>query len=243
MTSPKRRVMKIKKLINFLWILPFSSFLLGYCVIYIVTQKQQIYSPNVIGKNIQNCITIASEKGLAIKQLRQQEDPDLPEGTILDQIPKPQSAMRANQYLLLTVSKKPKGVLAPNFFGQNQKTITSASSKQGINSKIFWLKSIYPINTCFAQYPEAEQELDKSRKVITYFSSGNQTLYIVPDLRDLPFSEVKTSLEKENIKLEVFYSKKENELERTDEIKIIDQKPMPGSIVDLNKTLFMQLQV
>ena len=235
--------MEIKKINNFLWILPFSTFLIGYCAIYIITQKNQIYSPNVIGKNIQNCLTIASEKGLAIKLLRLQEDADLPEGTILDQIPKPQSAMRPNQYLLLTITKKPKGILAPNFLGQNQKTITTNSSKLGINSKIFWLKSIYPINNCFAQYPEPEQELDKNRKIITYFSAGNQTLHIVPDLRSLPLAEVKKALEKENVKLEVFYSKKENELELANDMKIIDQKPMPGSIVDLNKTLFMQLQV
>ncbi|MBD3231628.1 hypothetical protein GF322_03105 [Candidatus Dependentiae bacterium] len=235
--------MNVKNLYSFFYFLPFVSFLFGYFIIYIFAQKQIIYTPNVIGKNLQTGINIAAKKGLSIKLLREKEDWNLPEGIILDQLPKPQSIIRVNQCLLLTISKKPKGIAAPNFLGQNQKFITSISSKMGLSTKIFWIKSLYPFDTCIAQYPQYDQELDKDRKLITYISQGNQSLYVVPNLKGLPINEVKRALEREKVQVEIFNTAQIDRKEMDNEIKIIDQKPMSGSIIDLSKPLFMQLQI
>ena len=232
----------VKKIIkHFFWIFPFISFIFGYYLLHCFLQKKQLDTPNIIGKTLQASMNDLSKNGLSVRLLREQEDPDLPEGIVLNQIPRPNQKVRPNQHVFVTISKKPKEILTPEFWGQNQKYINLNSTKLGIHSKIFWLKSLYTANTCIAQYPQPDQELTQ-RKLITYLSLGGETLFVVPNLKDCIVSDLKERFNKENIKVDVFT--RGDESNNIDSLaKIVDQKPMPGSIVDLGKILHIQVQV
>ncbi|MFH1644593.1 MAG: PASTA domain-containing protein [bacterium] len=223
-------------------ILPFFSFILGYLALHLFFQKQEIMVPNVIGKDLQECIKIISDKSLSLKLLRTQQDNDLPEGIVLQQIPGANQKIRPNQNVFITISKKPKPAIAPNFIGLNQKEIIKNSKKAAILNKSFWFKSIYPVNTCISQYPEEGQPL-KNQKLITYFSAGSNNLFIVPNLKDATLNDVKENLNNENISLEISHIKQNGDKFDDKNCIIIDQKPMAGSIVDMNKPLRIQLQV
>ncbi len=231
--------MKISK---FLWIFPFFSFILGYYILHCFLQKKDLYTPNIIGKSLQASMNALSAESLSVRLLRQQEDPDLPEGIILDQLPRPNQKIKTNQHVFVTISKKPKPVLTPDFIGQNQKTITTSATKMGLYTKIFWLKSNYPINTCIAQSPDPGSHF-VSGKLITYLSSGNQTMYVVPSLKNFPILKLKELCNKENIKLDIFHDKKIEDDHNCQDCKVVDQKPMPGSIIDMSKKLYMQVTV
>jgi len=166
--------MKIKKKIqSYFWFFPFCSFIFGYCILHSFLQKKELLTPNIIGKSLQSTMNVLSSSGLSIRLLREQEDPDLPEGVILDQIPRPNQKIRPNQHVFITISKKPKAILTPDFLGQSQKFITKKSAKLGVQSKVYWLKNNYPINTCVAQSPQPDQEL-VNQKLITYMSAGGE---------------------------------------------------------------------
>lgn len=190
---------------KFLWIFPFFMFIFGYYLLHVFLQRKDVFVPNVIGKNIQAAMNVLSEKNLSIRLLREQEDPDLPEGIILDQFPKADYKVKPNQHLFLVVSKKPKPILAPDFLGQSQKDIVKLASKLGVQVETFWVNSIYAINSCLAQYPSSDQMVN-NRKILAYFSSGSKNLYVVPDLRGYKVDLIKDALKSENINLEVFHT-------------------------------------
>ena len=234
--------MKIKNLNNFFWIFPFLSFILGYYLLHFFLKKNELNIPNVIGQSLQKGINIFSKKGLSIRLLREQEDSDLSEGIILDQIPKPKQKIRPDQHVFVTVSKKPKAILAPDLLGFDQKFVTKFVEKKGIQIKTFWQKSLYPIDSCIAQYPQSGKEL-VDREFIIYLSEGNEKFFIVPDLKNCKVSQLKEIIEKENIKLEIFHIKKEENNHTCENCFVVDQKPMSGSIIDMSKTLHIQVQV
>ena len=234
--------MRIKQISSFLWVFPFLGFIFGYYLLHLFLQKKTLETPNVIGKSLQSGMNALSVNGLSVRLLREQEDPDLPEGVVLDQIPRPNQKIRPNQHVFVTISKKPKPVLIPDFIGQNQKFITSKSAKMGMQTKIFWIKSHHPINTCIAQYPQCEQELGTG-KAVAYLSAGSEVLYIVPNLKDCYVEQLTELFKRGNIKLDVIHAKQVESSHHCKDCKVIDQKPMPGSIVDLSKTLYMQIQV
>lgn len=231
--------MKIK---NFLWIFPFFFFALGYFVLYFLFQKNETVTPNIIGKDLYSAIKLLSEKRLSFKLLREQEDMDLPEGIILDQIPKVNQKIKSNQNILVTVSKKPAPLLAPEFLSQKQEDILKKSTKLGIQTKSFWVKSFYPINTCIAQSPCAGQRVNE-KKMIVLLSRGQENLYIVPDFKGQKISLLQDLFKKENVNFEIFHVHPVENNHTCVECKVVDQKPIVGSIVDLNKKLFIQLQV
>lgn len=232
---------RIKKK-HVLWVLPFCSFILGYYVLHLFLQKKALQVPNIIGKSLQQGITILSEKGLSLRLLREQEDADLPQGVVLDQIPKPQQKIRPSQNIFVTISKKPKPVLTPDFLGQHQSLIAKEVLKKSIQSKVFWLKSFYPANTCIVQYPQPHKIL-KGGKVLVYLSQGSEGLFVVPDLKHYAASDVLKKFDTENVQIDIFHIKKIEKGHTCVACHVVDQKPMPGSIVDLGKMLHMQIQV
>jgi eukaryotic-like serine/threonine-protein kinase len=227
---------------NLFWILPFCFFISGYLFIYFFSSKNEVIVPNIIGKNLHTSIKLLAEDGLSLRLLREQEDLDLPEGVILDQIPKLGQKIKTNQNILVTVSKKPAPLLAPDFLGQDQDSVLKKSSKLGVQTKMFWVKSVYPVNTCVAQHPSVGEKVEE-RKMIAYFSSGGQTLYVVPNFKDYKIEQLKELSKKDDINVEIFHLKNVEPNHVCVDCKVLDQKPIPGSIVDLKKKLFIQLQV
>jgi len=232
---------KIKKS-HILWVLPFCSFIFGYYVLHLFLQKKTLYVPNIIGKSLQQGMIILSEKGLSLRLLREQEDADLPQGVVLDQIPKPQQKIRPSQNIFVTISKKPKPVLTPDFLGQHHTLIAKEVLKKSIQSRVFWLKSFYPANTCIAQYPQPNKTLETG-KVLVYLSQGSESLFVVPDLKHCLVSDVLKKIDTENVEIDIFHIRKVGEGHTCVTCNIVDQKPMPGSIVDLGKKLHLQIQV
>ncbi len=223
-----------------LWTVPFLSFIFGYYILHCFLQKKAINAPNLIGKNLQEGMLILSKQGLNIRLLREQENTDLDVGTILDQTPKPTIKIKPNQHIFVTISTKPKTNSAPDFSGQKHADVIQKSIKQGIHTKTFWLKSTYPKNFCLAQYPQTGQQLTQ-QKLIAYFSEGKNSLFIFPNLKDCLLKDVKPFLQKVGVSVDIVCQKK-GSLPRG-QTKIVDQKPMAGSIVDLSKKLYVQLQV
>jgi len=222
-----------------LWIFPFISFVLGYSFTHCFFHKKVIAVPNLIGKPIHKAIKVATLAGLNIRLLREKEDVDLVEGIILEQTPRPHRKIKPNQYLFVTLSKQPQDIIVPCLVGQKQDVIVDRVKKLGIRSKTFWLDSKYPREFCVAQTPQPGTELRK-QILVTYFSLGKNKLFVFPNMRGMLVSKVKEFLEREGIKVEVFHDKKVEKYHLCECCKVLDQKPMAGTIID--KKLYVQLQ-
>ena len=197
--------------------------------------------PNLIGKNLHQAILDASSRQLALRILKEKEDDLLPEGTIIQQIPKPYQTARLNQSIFVTVSKKPQPFRAPYFLGEKVSTITQELAKHGISSKIIKFKGKHSNKKCIAQTPQEGEEITQ-KKMILYVSKGIDNLNIMPNLKNLSLKEAQNLIQQsQNITLEVYDDYGSLIPSSSFGYKIIDQKPMAGSIVDLDRPLSVQL--
>ncbi len=230
-----------KNLTPILLTAPFLAFAMGYAISFVTFQIKIKKVPNLIGKNLHQAMLNASSRQLSLRLLKEKEDDLLPEGTIIQQIPKPYQAARLNQSIFVIISKKPQPFRAPHFLGEKIPTITPELAKHGISSKIVKFKGKHSSKICIAQAPQQGEEI-ANKKMILYVSKGIDNLNIMPNLKNLSLQEADNLLQQsKNITLETYDDYGALISSSSFGYKIIDQKPMAGSIVDLNKPLSIQL--
>jgi beta-lactam-binding protein with PASTA domain len=236
------RVDAKKSLFARLWFVPFLGFLLGYIIASYFLHKNDLATPNVVGKSLHEGIHILSDFHLGLRLLQQREDNSLPEGTIIDQLPRPLQRIRPNQNVFVTISVKPRNILMPDLWGKRQKEACEIASKLGLDTKEVLLRTTYPEGMCIAQFPPMAQELG-NKKVTLYFSEGKSTLYVMPNLKGKLLADIDKALQQYDVRAEVFHDQPIAPEHTCVNCKIIDQQPVTGAIVDMKHGLQVQLKV
>jgi hypothetical protein len=190
---------------NYLWTIPFLSFLLGYFTIQKIFQPKSFNTPSIVGKRLQEAISILSKNQLNIKFISEKEDEGLPHGTILSQKPVPGLKITPNQSVYVTISKKPDRSACPELFKKNIKDILQILKDKNLRNKSYYVPSNLPDNSCVAQYPLPETSI-KDTCIITYVSKGNKKPVIFPNFKNKKLPEVLEFLRNYNIKTEIIYS-------------------------------------
>lgn len=224
------------KLKSFVWTLPFISFIFGYFtfrLIFSLTKKINV--PSVVGLQVKDAVKILSDNNLNTKIIAEKEDADLPDGTIITQTPF-NIEIKPLQSVYLTVSKKPPLKKAPQLEKKEVNEIIKLCKKNGIKYKFYYIPSNQTKSYCIAQYPKADSPLEEN-KVIAYISNNNSKMVIFPNLKEMNLEYALEFLNLYSIKPKVTI---DNEHNKKNIIK--DQRPIPGSIVDLEK-INVQLKV
>ncbi|MEX0939942.1 MAG: PASTA domain-containing protein [Candidatus Babeliales bacterium] len=226
---------------EYLWILPFTSFIIGYALISVFFHTPIIKTPALIGKNIAAAVLLLSCENLNLRILGQKEDNDLPEGTIITQSPAAHQAIKSNQTIFCVVSKQSEKLITPNLIGMQKEEILSLLKQKRIPYKEYILQSNYPKDTCIAQIPNPGTPLQKS--IILYFSGDDSKPVLLPSFKELPIDEVIKFLDGYNLKPKIFHTLMVDSSHQCQNCTVINQKPLPGSLVDISKPLNIQLQV
>lgn len=222
---------------------PFACFLTGYVVTHCVLHKEEVVLDNVIGKSLQESVAILSKKNLSVRLLHEREDSVLPEGTVLDQIPKPFQHVKPQQNIFLTISKKERPLLVPDFCGQPEQELVVLAQRAGIDVKVFHLPSDIPKGRCIAQQPLAGSFFEKNRNMLVYVSTGQQSLYVLPSFIGMMLPDVESGVKHTSLMIEVFHSVSVAEGHTCQRCRVVDQRPLGGSIVSLDRPLTVQIQV
>lgn len=222
--------------------IPFLGFLLGYFVTHWLMQKDEVVTPNVIGKSLQESVGVLSRNNLSVRLLHEQEDAVLPEGTVLDQIPKPYLKVKPNQNVFVTVSKKESLMQVPDFYGHQHDEVVAAAERRGIELKSFFVASKLPKGRCIAHQPQAGAVFDRKR-MTAYFSAGQSSVCVLPSFKDQPVKEVEEFLKLNNIGIDVLHDHGVPSDHQCSSCRVIDQRPLAGSIVDLTRKITVQVQV
>ena len=231
------------KKIKIIWtVLPFIGFVLGYVGTYLFMQQEVTITPNVIGRSLQEGVAVLSKQRLGIRLMREQEDVCMPEGVILDQIPKADNKIRQNQNVFVTVSKKPSITRTPEFLGCGIKDIQARSSRSEIEVSSVGVFCSFPRNTCLAQYPRPGLPLIRKR-IIAYVSNGQFPLLIVPNFKGFLVDQVKDFLHSNNIAFEIVHSGSVSDDHTCQSCHVVDQRPIAGSIVSFEQQIQIQLEV
>jgi beta-lactam-binding protein with PASTA domain len=91
---------------KYLWILPFICFLGGYWLMSVVYKTKTLQTPALVGKTVQEALRITANNALSIRLVKEQEDPELPAGTIISQNPLPNTHIKSHQAIQCVISKK-----------------------------------------------------------------------------------------------------------------------------------------
>jgi len=209
-----------------LWLLPFFSFLVGYQIINLFIKDKEFSVPNLIGKNLNEAIRITSEKNLNLRISGEKKDDQLPENIIISQVPNKQR-IKSNQSIYVVISKKSPKFLLPDLKEKNLKEIEDIAKQNNLKIKIYYNLSDQPENRCISYI------YDK-KNIILYISSGNNKPFLFPNFKNRSLKDVVylLNLNKLNFKVittnESIYNDNKNYV-------VVDQKPIAGSILSLDK--------
>ena len=227
------------KISFFLWLLPFCSFILGYIAVQWFCSIAVVTVPSIVGKQIHEILPLISRLKLNLRLLDQKEEIDLPAGIILNQAPSAGKVIRSHQPLFVVVSKKAEHIKAPHCIGLEAQELLTKCKSLGISVRMYTFIHNYPNGICFAQYPCADEILEKNR-LILYISCGNNKPVIWPNFIGASFDTVSYFLENHGIVPLVV-----NDSFTQDTSFVVDQRPFAGTLLTLDnkKPLSVQLRV
>ncbi len=172
----------------------------------------------------------------------QKEDPALPEGTVVDQLPRPGQLIRLNQNVFVTTSTKQPPQATPDWWGKRIKDLAPVLEKNGLEVAVVSLESSYPQGMCIAQIPTAGQPM-QGKAVRLYVSVGMPQLAIMPSFNNLTVVALEKLLEHKDVRVEYVHQRAPEDGHSCQQCIITDQHPVAGAIVDTSKTVDLQLQL
>ena len=212
-----------------LWMLPFIFFCIGYYSISFIGYNKPIETPSVIGCCLQDALTILSASHLTVVIKGEKEDANLQEGTVIDQSPQPQQKVKSQQSVFLVIAKKPPAIYAPSLAGLYYEDVQKKAKSLGIRLKTAYLESHYPSALCIAQIPMPDVQLEE-KVMYVYISSGITPLRIMPNFKHRTVEEVKHFLAEHMLEIKFFSGEQPH-----DDDLINDQRPLPGSLINVSK--------
>lgn len=232
--------MNAKKL---LWLLPFLCFLLTYAILHKIFTKSPFLAPSVVGKQLPEALNILAHHTLNTRLSALTENNDVPEGTVLNQHPLAHNSIRPHQTVFLTISKRQERMIAPDLAHLSRDGIATLLEKHGISAKWYELSSPLPRHHCIAQIPHAHELLEEDKRMIVYISSGEQKPVILPSFKGMYVDEVMQFLESHGVKTTIFHAKGIAPNHICSSCTVLEQKPLAGSFIDLQKPLTVYLYV
>ena len=235
--------MIIKLLRNTLWTFPFLCFIGGYLLLDTFYNKE-IETPSLVGMSVGQAFTILSHKNLNARLLAYKEDSTLQEGTIISQIPAAVQKIKENQSVFLVVSSLPQKIKAPDLILKSPEIIKHMTKNDKLNLKFFRVHTNYPENQCFAQNPSPGQQLEGDT-MIAYISAGMPKVVLIPNFKNKPVLPILELLQKQGITIDLIHTNAIDEHHACRNCIITDQRPLAGSIITLNSTppIHLQLQL
>ena len=190
--------------------------------------------PCLVGKSLYEAVGILSENNLNPRLMAEKEDPDLPAGTVISQSPRTHQKIKPHQSVFLLLSKKPPAQFAPSLVHMPTDSITQKLTGSGLRNKNYALPSHYPKNSCITQIPNTQEPLEKNT-VTLYISAGTDKPVIWPDFINKPLEQVKEFLEYRDIQPHIVHSLPVKIHHDCAHCTITDQRPLPGSLIMLDK--------
>jgi len=233
------------KLTNFLWLIPFGCFALGYIAAHIFFRTETLKTPNTVGLPLAIAVENLSKHGIGVRICAHKPSTDVPEGTVLIQSPGAGQSIKTHQTVLLVIAEQPPLPKTPSFLGLSRDAAEKEATQQRISVLFVPIKHPAATNICCAQSPTPGQPLSQP-SMIVYYAEKTTSMVIWPSCSGKSVEEVLPWLEALNIRFEITtnsscYDNKKKLLEAS----IIDQHPRAGTIMpnepDKHPTVLLHL--
>lgn len=201
--------------------------------------------PSLVGKQLYEAVSLLSASSLAPRMVLEKEDAHVPAGTVLQQKPAPGTKVRANHIVSLVLAKAPGLSKMPLATGKQVDEIASPLQADGMRVRVYEIDALVPQGMCVAQWPSVGQPLEKTSTVILYRAKTTLKPVLMPDFRGQSIECVKELCESRPVAYQVFHSHTVPQGHVCTTCKVIDQRPLPGSLITPHPTkpILIQLQV
>lgn len=218
--------MKFSVLICFL---PFMFFMLTYYLAHrlLIPSLQQM--PALVGLSLQEAARHLAPLHLNIRLLAEQEDAQLPAGTILHQTPAAQQKVRPYQTIFVTLAKEPLKHTVPDLHNKPLTHIQELCIKHGWQLKTYYLESNQPHDHCIGHIPGPGETVDKQLLVYVSKDTTNKPR-IMPSLVNLRVPKALDFLQQNDMQATIIHEYPPGIYHRCS-CKIQDQRPIAGSFI------------
>jgi len=198
--------------------------------------------PRLVGRHLQEAVKMLSDQNLNIRIAEEKETTEVPEGTILSQIPLEGQKIKPYQSIFLVLSQRASLSLAPSIQGLPEAEAVQLAHERQLDIKRYRLFSSAPTDTCIAQIPAPSVPLT-TKKIISYISAGDQPYRLMPNFKNLPIREVSSFLRSYTIEPHIFHGYEIEEEHTCDHCVVLDQRPFPGTLVNISQQSKVQLRI
>lgn len=170
---------------------------LAFGVVQVYTRvSRSAIAPDVVGLSVGDAQTLARREGLNWQQTDINHD-TIPAGTVISQIPEPDTAMEKGDSLLVAVSLGPVSTAMPDLNGMNYEDATSRLKDRGFGN-IVLIKTVSssPVGTVLGQSPKAGESFISGQSVELTISGGST---MVPDLAGRSHEEAAALLKESSL--------------------------------------------
>lgn len=232
--------MKILK--QFLWIFPFIFFLFGYFCISQIISNKAVSTPALLGKSLDEALKIASSLHLNLRIIAEKEDDELPANIIINQVPQLGQQIKSGQVIFCVISKKPVALMMPSFTQLPIHELKEFAQDHSVAYKLYCIPTKYPAEKIIAHIPRAQNSITKSG-IIAYVSTQERKQSIVPDFKNKSIADVKDLIIGTALTLSTHHDVPMPESHDCHNCVIIDQRPLPGSLIYLDQPLNLMFSV
>ena len=160
---------------------------LAFGVVQVYTRvSRSAVAPDVVGLSVGDAQTLARREGLNWQQTDINHD-TIPAGTVISQIPEPDTAMEKGDSLLVAVSLGPASTAMPDLNGMDYEDAAARLKDRGFGN-IVLIKTVSssPVGTVLGQSPKAGDSFISGQSAELTISGGST---MVPDLTGRPHEE------------------------------------------------------
>ncbi len=211
-----------------LFFIAIFSMVAGYVMYTQIGRTTTMAMPSFIGYSESDAIERINESGLKLLKLNKVPSTDHPEGTIIDQTPRPFTEIRRGRSVVLDVSESLEETMVPDLKGIEERyglvTLGEEGLIQGKVARAFHQNQA--VDSVIATFPPAGEEVPKGTSVDLLISRGPRPLaYVMPDLRASTEDRARERLSQAGL---LILPERRSGTRSSLVGKVIDQEPKPG---------------
>ena len=194
-------------------------------------------APDLVGLTTTEAQTLVRREGLNWQQIDVNHD-KVPAGSVIAQIPEPDSELRKGDSMVVTISLGPTRLLTPDVMGLTRAEASTRLKEKGLGVVVFKSPSTDPVDTVIAQNPQKDEPCVLGQEIELTISGGST---LVPDVSGQNYDGALQLLKENNLTVgNVEYADAVSE----DKIgMVLTQSPAAGSMAVLDTAVTLTIGV
>jgi len=238
----------LKVLIKYLLIPLFAVVVLfllfdNFLMPWITRHGDEFELPDVMGQTLTDAMTIMDSVGVEIFIAGEEPSPELPEGTIMNQVPPGGSKVKRGRRVKVVISAGRRMVTVPELIGFTQRQSELKLREAGLVAGTFnWAENdSLPVNVIVYTVPSAGSLLPKDDSVHLFFNRGAQTnIVFVPELTGKNLNDAEGIADSIGLIIDkVDYTVNADFLPNT----VLWQSQRPGTKVEIGSSIQLKVSV